>query len=633
MNLSEIPERFQKFGKTVPAGVGTQGVVYRFPENEKVVMKVIDCTEEIQYQSVLHEIEIMDCLANCSGVVHLLDYEIVKESDCRKAYLLLECAKSLLASGILTELSAKKAVHLCMQLCDVLIECRCCGILHLDIKPQNLFLDAQGKVQLGDFGVSLYQNELQENKLLRGSLNYVAPEVYRNRTNSELSEIYSVGMVLYWLLNSQKLPFEQELFSNKETSLYKRLAGTEFSKIPVEDIGIGDALERTFQTVCAFEPGDRPQSFEELRDLLCCLYEIVPDKSITRNSPVRLPGVMPVPMPATVGTAYTEGMGVDGDLKKATEWYTKAADKGNATALEFFSQRYSMQDADEFSATVALTGQMPQDNAAASEVIPPISKVQFSAVAPKVFAKGAYTMVEIVMYEEQYRSVVDGILANMTQPAQEKKSGMIAVAEHSNVRIVLTSPDVEIEDNEERGKWNGEYLDFSFAIFLPEKYSKGQVLFLATVYINDLPVTRLKFIVQCQSMCEQRPDVTRQDVLSAFISYASQDRSKVIAIIQGMKKIQPEMDLFFDVDNLQSGENWESALYREIENRDVLFLCWSHFAKESKWVEMEWRYALENKGADCIEPIPIEPPSVCPPPKELEQKHFNDRLLYLAKMS
>ena len=92
------------------------------------------------------------------------------------------------------------------------------------------------------------------------------------------------------------------------------------------------------------------------------------------------------------------------------------------------------------------------------------------------------------------------------------------------------------------------------------------------------------------------------------------------------------MDVFFDVDSLRSGEDWQQALRAEIERRDILFLCWSLSAKQSEWVDKEWRYALDNKGLDSIEPIPIDPPNICPPPKELASKHFNDRgLLYMDR--
>ena len=178
----------------------------------------------------------------------------------------------------------------------------------------------------------------------------------------------------------------------------------ESAKIPVEDSALLDALGSTFRTVCAFETDERPQSFEELKELLCRLYELVPDRPVTKNSPVKLSTLYPVPMPipmpqATVGTAYTDRTGMASNLKSAEEWYRKAADQGSTAAQAFFSQKYPMQDADEFSETVALTGQMPGEDSAASEMIPSMSKVQFSAVAPKAVVKGEYTMVEIVMYE------------------------------------------------------------------------------------------------------------------------------------------------------------------------------------------------------------------------------------------
>lgn len=89
------------------------------------------------------------------------------------------------------------------------------------------------------------------------------------------------------------------------------------------------------------------------------------------------------------------------------------------------------------------------------------------------------------------------------------------------------------------------------------------------------------------------------------------------------------MDIFFDVESLRSGDDWENALWHEIDKRDVLFLCWSKSARDSQWVDAEWRYALKQKGPECIEPVPIDPPGVCPPPKELSKKHFNDKLLYV----
>ena len=257
-----------------------------------------------------------------------------------------------------------------------------------------------------------------------------------------------------------------------------------------------------------------------------------------------------------------------------------------------------------------------------------LDKVQFSAVAPKTFVKGEYSIIDIYMYEEAFRYIVDEAIANGETAMKETRSGILMAEKNAKISIVLSSPDMEIEDNNEIQIWQGDYLCFSFAVELPEHYKKTQILFMSSVYINDLIATKLKFVVKCKSSFEQKIEVFREDILSAFVSYASQDRNRVALIIQGMKKARPDMDIFFDVDSLRSGDNWENALWREIDKRDVLFLCWSKYARDSKWVDAEWRYALKQKGEDRIEPVPIDPPSSCPPPDELSHKHFNERLLY-----
>ena len=240
-------------------------------------------------------------------------------------------------------------------------------------------------------------------------------------------------------------------------------------------------------------------------------------------------------------------------------------------------------------------------------------------------------MIDISVYEESYRNIVEKIISNADNDVKEVIASSQDVADNTMIRIVLSSPDIQVTDCDETQKWQGKYLTYSFPVEIPTNYAKKQVLFVASVYFNDLIATKLKFIVNCFSTKEQKLQLTREDVLTAFISYASQDRSRVATIIQGMKKARPDMDIFFDVESLRSGEDWESALRREIENRDVLFLCWSHFAKKSQWVETEWRYALTTKGLDSIEPIPLVSPADCPPPDELKSKHFNDKaLLYRA---
>lgn len=271
---------------------------------------------------------------------------------------------------------------------------------------------------------------------------------------------------------------------------------------------------------------------------------------------------------------------------------------------------------------------LPRLRKRTAEAPPAISHVQFSALAPGQLTKGKYSIIDLFMYEESCREIIDVLMA-ADKTLQETTSGVFPVSDGARVRVVLTSPDIPIDNNEMTALWSGKYLRFNFAVSLPLGYAGSQVMFHAAVYINDLPATRLYFLAECAAPGAQKLRVTRSDVLSAFVSYASQDRQRVATLVQGMKSARPDMKIFFDVTSLRSGQAWEPALTAGIEESDVLYLCWSLHARASRWVDAEWRYALANKGLDAIEPIPIDPPELCPPPEELKHKHFNDSLLYI----
>ena len=325
------------------------------------------------------------------------------------------------------------------------------------------------------------------------------------------------------------------------------------------------------------------------------------------------PGPMAGPVLGRMGSLPPERMG------------SPAPGRGGSSAPERMENMAPARMARPGSAMHADPGRLLQEERTRAE----ISKVYFSAVAPRTFKKNEYTMVHLAMYEKEFRNIVDEIKADYDTDVKETKSGALKVTEEDAVRVVLSSPDAEIEDNEEVQIWQGEYLIFDFAVKLPADFAGKQILFTAAVYINDTIATKLKFLAKISSWRQQKIRTDREDILSAFVSYASQDRNRVARIIQGMRKARPDMDIFFDVENLRSGESWQNALRSEIDRRDILFLCWSHFARQSKWVDTEWRYALSQKGEDCIEPIPLESPSVCPPPEELSRKHFNDKMLFI----
>lgn len=258
----------------------------------------------------------------------------------------------------------------------------------------------------------------------------------------------------------------------------------------------------------------------------------------------------------------------------------------------------------------------------AAPPVPPMYKIRFSAAVPGPLLRGGCSMVHLFMIEKDCSLAVEDLLHRNPAGFSQTRRGVA-------VRVTLHSPDLELTGNTQVRDWPGESLPFTFAFSLPEDYLKRQVQFTAAVYINEVIATRLTFLVSCAAQDTQIIAPRRRDVLSAFLSYAGEDRARAEAVLQGMQKARPDLHVFSDVESLRSGANWRETLPLEIARRDAFFLCWSHYAKDSFWVNWEWHCALKVKGVDCIEPIPLESPDRCPPPRDLSGKHFNDHLLQM----
>lgn len=258
-----------------------------------------------------------------------------------------------------------------------------------------------------------------------------------------------------------------------------------------------------------------------------------------------------------------------------------------------------------------------------------IDKVQFSAVAPEVFVVGQPSIVRLFIYEEDFWREVHRAIPLNEELLMETKSGLFNIYKKEKVRVILTAPDIRFYYASEERIWLGKYLQYAIPVILPKTYRKKRIHFNAKVYVDDVCRVCLAFVANCVSSHKQRMNIKRRDIHSAFISYARENTQEVLGRIQAIKKVMPDLDLFFDKDNLRSGEYWKTVLRREIKKRDILYLFWSQAASESEWVEKEWKYALKLKGLNGIDPFPLETIPPCPsPPHELKSLHFQDKWLY-----
>jgi hypothetical protein len=87
------------------------------------------------------------------------------------------------------------------------------------------------------------------------------------------------------------------------------------------------------------------------------------------------------------------------------------------------------------------------------------------------------------------------------------------------------------------------------------------------------------------------------------------------------------LDIFQDCLDLTPNEAFKAQLEAQIGKRDVFLLFWSRHARDSKWVLWEFETACLKPGMDAILPMPLEDPSLAPPPPGFEDKHLRDRFM------
>lgn len=105
----------------------------------------------------------------------------------------------------------EEAVDIMKQLCSAISEAHSRGIIHRDIKPQNVIVKADGSIKILDFGIATAKGSMQLTQAnnVMGSVHYLAPELAKGEAASPQSDIYALGIVLYEMLAGD-VPFKAD---------------------------------------------------------------------------------------------------------------------------------------------------------------------------------------------------------------------------------------------------------------------------------------------------------------------------------------------------------------------------------------------------------------------------------------
>ncbi len=249
INEGDVLDESDRYKVRKPLGVGGFGSVYAVHDSyidEEMALKVVVAAEgegraQRAAEQILHEFKLRKRIDDTSHIIKAEDPRPCEYKNLSLILLPMELAdggsmRNWLSANKDVEKRRKQGLELFKQACLGVKALHDAGLVHLDIKPENILL-VEGKAKITDFGIGRFAGsgfESNPNQLLRqgvGTPQYMSPEQFhtaRQKDIGSVSDIYSLGLVLYEILDGS-LPFDGSPTELREKHLHtppKPLAGT-----------------------------------------------------------------------------------------------------------------------------------------------------------------------------------------------------------------------------------------------------------------------------------------------------------------------------------------------------------------------------------------------------------------------
>ncbi|MFA7672666.1 MAG: Stk1 family PASTA domain-containing Ser/Thr kinase [Clostridia bacterium] len=172
-------------------------------------------------------------------------------------YIVMECIEGTTLSSYMETtgpLEIKEVIEISVQICAALEHAHSNGIIHRDIKPQNILISKNGKIKVTDFGIAKAINTqtlTTDNKAF-GSVHYISPEQAKGVFLNNCTDIYSTGIVMYEMTTG-KVPFDAD------TPIAVVMKHVQEEPVPPRDLrkDMPEELNRIILKAIAKKPNDR----------------------------------------------------------------------------------------------------------------------------------------------------------------------------------------------------------------------------------------------------------------------------------------------------------------------------------------------------------------------------------------
>ncbi|MBR2876999.1 MAG: serine/threonine protein kinase, partial [Clostridia bacterium] len=267
---------------SVPQNNSDIDEMYNDGYDEAAVINII----ESYLKNIVSEYSMMRNLSHCVNIVNCDDYRYEKQSNGigYDVYIKMELLTPL-TKTLPEKITDDLVIKIAKDMCHALEACGELGVVHRDIKPQNIFKSKTGDYKLGDFGIAkAIEKTMSGTKI--GTYKYMAPEVFNNKPYGVGADIYSLGLVLYWLLNERRMPFMPLPPEKPKAGMEEECRNLRFSgeRIP-EPLNGSAELKRIVLKACSFNQNERYQSATEMLVDIMMLEKMISSEAVNDAPP------------------------------------------------------------------------------------------------------------------------------------------------------------------------------------------------------------------------------------------------------------------------------------------------------------------------------------------------------------